>query len=394
MEFIVRNEYEGLREYATDTQLKYLDILASIPDDHGKWAAVARETGRDPRGIRRSMKRLAAQAARQGHSPGHDMNHTVPDGFHVKGTSTLYKDGEPALQWVKTNIDHDRQKELFIEGLEAAAADLPRLLPVDGPGHTIDALHNVYTLTDSHVGMLSWGRETGEDWDLYIAEDVLVGCFEQMVSHSPDATSCTVNQLGDFVHFDGLDAVTPTSGHQLDADGRFQKVAEVVVTILRRVIDIALAKHDKVHVVMAEGNHDMASSVWLRVIFDALYENEPRVTVDKSPLPYYVYQHGKTMLAFHHGHLKKMAGLPLLFAARYPEMWGNTKHRVCHVGHLHHKDIKESPGMTVMQHRTLATADAYSARNGFISERSVTTFTYHKEHGEVASNTITPEMLK
>ena len=31
-----------------------------------------------------------AKLARQGWSPEHDMTKTVPDGFHLKGTSTLY----------------------------------------------------------------------------------------------------------------------------------------------------------------------------------------------------------------------------------------------------------------------------------------------------------------
>jgi hypothetical protein len=87
------------------------------------------------------------------------------------------------------------------------------------------------------------------------------------------------------------------------------------------------AKHEKVVVLMAEGNHDMASSVWLRVMFRALYENEPRVEVIDSELPYYCHQHGKTMLAFHHGHLKKNDQLPLLFASQYPEVWGATTKR-------------------------------------------------------------------
>ena len=48
---------------------------------------------------------------------------------------------------------------------------------------------------------------------------------------------------------------------------------------------------------MAEGNHDPASSIWLRALFGALYENEPRVEVIDSPLPCYVHQHGQTMIA-------------------------------------------------------------------------------------------------
>ena len=61
-----------------------------------------------------------ARLARQGWSPEHDMVKTVPDGFHLKGTSTLYgKDGEQKLQWVKSNIDHERLAELMKEAVKA-----------------------------------------------------------------------------------------------------------------------------------------------------------------------------------------------------------------------------------------------------------------------------------
>jgi transposase len=42
----------------------------------------------------RTLRGHKARMARQGWSPEHDMTKTVPDGFHLKGTSTLYdKDG-------------------------------------------------------------------------------------------------------------------------------------------------------------------------------------------------------------------------------------------------------------------------------------------------------------
>ena len=43
--------------------------------------------------------------------------------------------------------------------------------------------------------------------------------------------------------------------------------------------------------------------------------------------------------------------------------------------------------MTVHQHPTLA------ARGGCIAPRQVTALTYHSRFGEVARNTVTPEML-
>jgi len=49
------------------------------------------------RNILMMCQRIKARAAKQGYSPEHDMIHTVPDGFKVRGTSTLYKDGDPVI---------------------------------------------------------------------------------------------------------------------------------------------------------------------------------------------------------------------------------------------------------------------------------------------------------
>lgn len=340
------------------------------------------------------MQRLKANAALRGYSPDHDMTRTVPEGFAVKGVSTYYdSEGKPRGQWVKSRADDAQREAAFREAYAALAAELPRLPVADRPQSTVADLCNLYTMTDCHVGMLAWHKEGGDDWDLKIAEETLAGCFERLVDASPPARVGIVNQLGDWNHWDGLAPVTPTSGHMLDADGRFSKMVAVSIRILRRIVDYALAKHDEVHLIVAEGNHDLASSVWLRLMFAALYENEPRVIVNDSELPYYVYQHGKTMLAFHHGHLSKNAALPLLFASQYPVIWGGTTKRYAHCGHRHHVEIKEHSGMTVCQHSTLAARDAHAARGGWFSERQITGYTYHVDYGQVGSVTVTPEMM-
>lgn len=386
----VTNIDPKLKEWATPAQARYVDAL----NEFGSARAAARHLNTDHSSIRRGIEALKRAAALQGYSPPHDMTKTVPDGFNVKGVSTYYdKDGKAAGQWVKSAIDSKRQSEIMRAAAEAMSSEMPRLEAIRAPAATNADLCNLYTLTDCHVGMLSWAKESGEDWDLSIAEDTLVGCFEQMIAAAPHARIGIVNQLGDWLHYDGLTAVTPLHGNILDADGRFSKMVAVSIRILRRVIDLALLRHEVVHLIMAEGNHDMASSVWLRHMFKALYENEPRISVNDNELPYYVYQHGKTMLAFHHGHLSKLGQLPLFFAAQYPEMWGATTKRYVHTGHRHHKDEKEHPGITVVQHPTLAAKDAYAARGGWLSEREATAMTYHSKFGLVARNTVTPEML-
>lgn len=379
-----------LYSYATQRQLEYLEAI----DKHGTATKASKALGVNRRVVERGLQAVQRKAAQQGYSPDHDMTKTVPFGFKVKGVSTYYdEDGKPKAQWVKSAVDAKAQEAMMKAAFDAMSEDLPRLAPVKAPKHTQDHLATLYTFTDSHVGMLAWGQETGADWDLEIAEKTLVGCFDAMVKAAPAAKTAVVCQLGDFLHQDSIEALTPTSGHLLDSDGRFTKVVATAIRILRRIVDMALVKHEKVVVVMAEGNHDISSSIWLRVMFKALYENEPRVEVIDSVLPYYVYQHGNTMLAFHHGHLKKNEGLPLLFAAQYPKVWGGTTKRYAHTGHRHHVEEKEHSGMIVIQHPTLAARDAYAARGGWIAERQVRAISYHVEHGEVARNTILPEML-
>lgn len=318
--------------------------------------------------------------------------YSAPEGYLVKGTSTLLdRDGNTSAQWVKTSIDADKFRAMVEAACRAAADKIPRYPKVAKPKGTDGDLCTLYTLTDCHVGMLAWDREAGEDWDLKIAERALGDTLIQMINAAPASAVGIVNQLGDFLHFDSLKPITPEHGHLLDADSRYQKVVEIAVRILRRVVDAALKKHATVRVYMHEGNHDMSGSVWLRVLFGALYEKNPRVTVEMSPLPYVAFQHGETMLGFHHGHLAKQGSLPLLFAAKFPEIWGLTKKRYIHTGHKHSVDEKEFPGVKTIQHPTLAAADAYAARGGWLSERQAMSITYHCDRGEVARGYFIPE---
>lgn len=381
---------KALLPFATARQSEYIHAIEyyGSAKDAAEQLKVAQAT------IDRSLRRLRESAARQGHAPGHFANGVAPGYLMGKVTVQRGEDGSIERTWERQSPDLQKGLEMAQAAAEAMAEELPRLEPVTPPTLVLESLCNVYTLTDSHVGMLAWRHEGGEDWDLKIAEETLTRAFEQMVKASPKARKCIVAQLGDFLHYDSaLSPVTPMHGHVLDADGRMPKMVKVAIRILRRVIAMALERHEIVVVLLGEGNHDISSSVWLRVLFAALYEDEPRVQVIDSELPYYVYQHGKTMLGWHHGHLRKNDQLPLLFAAKFPQIWGTSTKRYVHTGHRHHKEIKEHSGMTVYQHPTLAAPDAHSARGGWLSEREVTAVTYHNEYGQVGTITITPEML-
>lgn len=338
----------------------------------------------------------AVLEARQGWAPDADMNRPVAAGFQVKGTSTLVdqRTGQSVLQWVKTTRDQEMQA-LAMDAIVAAMAEaIPREKPRRAPKLTLASLLNLYVITDFHLGMLSWGEETGADWDTDIAEELLVSWFREAIERSPRSRRAVLGQLGDFMHWDGLDAVTPASKHVLDADTRFPKLVRVAIRALRRVVGMLLERHDEVRVIVAEGNHDPASSVHLREMMAVLYEDEPRVTVDLSPDPYYCVEHGATALFFHHGHKRRMKDIDTVFAAKFREVFGRSHHAYAHMGHLHHDEVKESSLMRVEQHRTLAAPDAYASRGGWMSGRDAKVITYHDVLGEVERRTVSPGMVE
>ena len=375
----------GVPRSYTDDQL-----LAALKAAGGSKRAAARLLGVGQAAVLRTINRLI----KRGWSPEHGWTHTVPGGYRVKGVSTLYdRDGQLRAQWVKSQVDPAELEAVMQAALRAMGESIPRAKPVPAPKQSVAQLLNLYVITDFHLGMLSWHEETGADWDISIAEDVLVGWFAQAIAQAPDAEVAVFAQLGDLLHWDGMDAVTPASKHLLDADTRFQKLVRVAIRALRRVVGLLLAKHAKVHVIMAEGNHDPASSIWLREWFSVLFEDEPRVTVDLSPDPYYCVEHGKTALFFHHGHKRKPGNVDAVFAAKFREVFGRTKHAFAHMGHMHHIDQRETSLMVVEQHRTLAAPDAYASRGGWMSGRDAQVITYHAERGEVGRVRVSADMV-
>ena len=145
---------------------------------------------------------------------------------------------------------------------------------------------------------------------------------------------------------------------------------------------------------MAEGNHDPASSVWLRELLYSFYEEEPRVYIDTNPDPYYCLTYGKCCLFYHHSHKRRIKVLDSVFVGKFKKEFGNSEFVYGHTGHLHHEVKLESNLMTIEQHRTLAAKDAYASRGGYLSGRDSKVITYHKDFGEVGRNTINIDMLK
>jgi len=171
-------------------------------------------------------------------------------------------------------------------------------------------------------------------------------------------------------------------------------LVRVALRVLRRIIRMLLEKHEHVHIIMAEGNHDLASSAWLREVMTLLYEDEPRVTVDNSSSPYYAFEWGFTSIFMHHGHKKKMAALSKALTGLFRDIFGRTKFSYIHTGHLHHEASKEDELMLVKQHQSLAPKGSHDVRGAYHSGRGASVFTYHKKFGYRGENYIPAGMIQ
>jgi len=381
---------EHLRQFATVREHEILDAL----EKYGSNQKAADGLGIARRNLQKCLQRLRTRAAKYGSSPEHDMTHPVPPGYVVKGVSTYYdQEGKVRGQWVKSREEKSNAEEIKEAFLEAMRDEIPRIPPSATPERTQDEFLNVYVYGDPHIGMRAWSEETGQDHDLALSEQLFTNCHDDLVHRAPAASTCILLNLGDYFHADDGNNVTARSGHHLDVDGRYAKVRKVGFRILRSMIQMCLRKHQEVIVWNLIGNHDDHSAIDLSLWLQVAYEQEPRVHIETSASKFYYRQFGKVMLAATHGDTVKMDQMAAVMACDQAVMWGQCTHRYAHLGHVHHKSLKDLPGVAVETHRILQPNDLWAHNAGYRSQRDAQAITYHRNHGEYGRTVVNPSMV-
>lgn len=320
----------------------------------------------------------------------------LPNAAVARRSSLLDAENNIIQQWVIEKPELLAQRETIVEWAKELAAEMPRAAPLPLPPGRMSMPHLMacYPVGDHHLGMLAWSKETGASYDLDISEALLTNAMQHLIAVAPPCAEAAVVFLGDFMHYDSFDAVTPTSRNLLDADGRFPKLVRAAIRTTRRTIEAALSRHEAVRVIVEIGNHDLSSSIFLMEALANIYENEPRVTVDTSPKHFHYFDFGKCLIGTHHGHGVKLGQLPLIMAADEPERWGASQYRYWWTGHVHHHSAQDFAGCTVESFRVLPPTDAWAANKGYRSHRDMKAIVLHREYGEVARHTVNPLMVE
>lgn len=348
------------------------DILGALKTHNGSRSKAADAVGLKGSAFRERLRNLRASGVE------------VPPAAVVHGTSTLRDGaGNLLLQWTKAN-HANRGPDQWAEAVREAfiGVDRPKRIPV--PSESAKDLLAVYPIGDHHTAMYAWGAEAGADYDLRIAENLLVSAIEHLVDITPPAETALIVNVGDFFHVDQHRPETTRSHNALDVDTRYAQMIHTGVAMLRACIEAALSRHRRVRVVNACGNHDDVGSLWLSLALGLLYEKNPRVEIDASPAKFTYYQHGKVLLGVTHGDTVKLERLAGIMATDQAALWGQTEHRHWLTGHIHHRKVLEQPGCMVESFRTLAARDAWATAAGYRAGRDMTAIVFHREHGEVA----------
>lgn len=248
------------------------------------------------------------------------------------------------------------------------------------------------SVMDLHLAQLSWGKETGEDYDMKIAEERYINAVTDLANRVKqyNIEKIILPTGNDF--FDVDNTVNETiHGTVQDVDSRWQKAFHESRKILVSVIDM-LTTIAPVEVPIISGNHDFQRSYYLGEVLEAWYHNNKQVTINNSPMARKYVHYGNNLIGFTHGNEEKISDLPLIMAREQAKIWGQTKFQEWHIGHTHKKKKLDYlagdtfNGVSVKVLASLTSPDAWHYRKGYVKGiRAAESFLWHYINGLVGS---------
>lgn len=387
---LAQGAVDALREHGSQVAAAaFLKIARSTLQNRLKRAAergfVAPGSETMPGFVIKSLARKEGDAwIKQTKEPGEE--YVIPKGLRLKAESALVDaDNRQVLKWVKSDPDKETQEAALRAAIKSEFEQYKgyaQLVPP--PAETYAELCTYYPIADPHIGAQSHGRETGESNDLKIGTARVGGALQRLVGLSPSAETAVIINTGDFFHADDQRNVTPASGHQLDVDGRAQKVRWAGVNMLRTTIDFALQKHKRVIVKNLKGNHDPESASWLNISLGMFYWNEPRVEIDPEDAnnDHFFHLFGVNYTGATHGHTMKPDRMYIMMAEDNPDYWNASLYRWCIFGHIHHETKKQIGSLICESFSQPVPRDSFAHSHGYRSGSAMQSITLHAEGGE------------
>lgn len=380
-----------LRSFATPRQLEYIDAI----EKHGSQQKAAKALGIGRRTLDQGMVLLRKNAALRGYSPDHNLTHTVPAPFSVKGYSQYWTaEGKPGGQWIKTSVDQQRLMEMQEAAKVAFFEGCPDIAVADGPRNPDSDVIPWIQIGDAHLGLLCHAAEVAENFDLKIAERELCGAISILIDELPECQRLVINDLGDFTHYQNFAGISE-SGHSFDFDTRFPKMIRVYSRVMRFIVEKALTKANYVDVIINQGNHSRVNDIWMPELLRVAYGHTGRVNVLDNDSVFIGYRMGNTLVMTHHSDKCKPKDLANVMTADFRKDYGETQFHYIDIGHVHHAMVlKEHPSIVVESFNHLATTDKWAHDLGYRARKSIAVVYRSRQYGEIGRRLLPIEEVR
>jgi hypothetical protein len=242
-------------------------------------------------------------------------------------------------------------------------------------------------MPDIHLGKETWDEESGENYDLQIAKDVVQKTLDRLLEF---ASLFRIERVllpmgNDFFNVDNKNNTT-THGTPQQEDTRWQKTIREGRKLAVEMID-KCASVAPVDVIMIAGNHDEERTFYMGEILGAWYSSAKHVRVDNRAKKRKYVHFGNNLIGFTHGAYEKIAKLPSIMPIEEPALWAKSLHREWHLGDKHHKKdllhrTEDVDGVTIRLLRSLSATDTWHFDKGYIgSPRAAEAFLWDRSDG-------------
>lgn len=297
-------------------------------------------------------------------------------------------DNAPELFWAKSKKFSGLFKpkkatdQGLIEKLKTAFEGIPAAPVIPAPEFVDRDLMAVYPLFDVHLELLAAANISGTETNLDLATKRLKDNLALVIARTRPAVKGVIVNGGDFNHTDDDLNVTPAHKHPLDSSSRNYTTLDASIELISALIEMALTKHETVDYYSVPGNHDPKNWVTVMMALYNRYRDNPRVTIEKSPLEFSIVTFGNTLIIIHHGDKRAIKDLILWFNAEYPEVFSGAKYRFLWTGHNHHLKAEDFPGVCWEQFRPITSRDHYAFSSFYSSMSEMKSILFHVSEGQ------------
>jgi hypothetical protein len=237
---------------------------------------------------------------------------------------------------------------------------------------------------DVHIGKLCSAFETGEDYNVEIAEKRIIEGVQGILNK---VQGFKIEKILFISGNDKLHVDTPknttTSGTHQDTQLMWYDAYRAAVKIEREVLEMLL-QVAPVHYQYDPSNHDYANGFFMAQTIEAWFSKCKDITFDVSIAHRKYYKYGANLIASTHGDGAKEQDLALLMAHEAGLDWSMCMHRYVYTHHIHHKKSKDYMSVCVESLRSPSGTDSWHHRNGYQhAPKAIEGFLHHPEHGQI-----------